>query len=305
MSKLKALTNFNFLDLRNQSLIHGIFTHTTQLMIKLILLAFIFFSFFVAQAQNYSNDMLVDESVLAARTKQLGQFIRRFNSEEGRDGVKFFTTNPKYHNQEERKLFIPYLFDDKNEKLTSALKTDFINDVTASGHDKYIDFLGDMWFAEVAAHFKYYGQEVEILLFMRLVPENKGSKWVIANTHFDQFNSLFSPQSDATAFLHPLSHEIAFMNLKNAFDDKQKVQLYAQKDFQPSYNTLLFYEIKRGNLKFEYVSNVKFHFLQLDGWYFELTDFNRTGSNAGWLISNLYRVPESEKKSFINYIYHE
>lgn len=272
---------------------------------KIILLCLALAGFVTARAQSFGNDMLVDEAVLAARTKQLGQFIRRFNSEEGVDGVKYFTTNPKYHNTEERRRFLPYLFDDKNERLTTELRNDFISDITASGREKLIDFHGDMWFAEVAAHFKYYGEDVEMLLFMRLVPEDKGSKWIIANTHFEQFNSLFKTQADPSAFMHPLSHETAFMNLKTVFENKQKVQLYAAKDFEPSYNTLLFYEIKKGNLKFEYVSNVKFHFLQLDGWYFELTDFNRTGSNAGWLISNLYRVPESEKKSFINFIYHE
>ena len=273
---------------------------------KNILLLFIAgLCFFTSNAQNFGGGGLIDESVLAARTKQLSQFIRRFNSEESPEGTKLFTTSPKYHNPEDRKRFIPYLFDDKSEKLTQVLRQDFIDDVTASGRQKLIDFHGDMWFAEVNTHFKYYGEDVEIILFMRLVPEGQGSKWVIANAHFEQFNNLFKTQDDPNAFLHPLSHETAFMNIKSVFENKQKVQLYAQKDFQPSYNTLLFYEIKRGNLKFEYVANVKFHFLQLEGWYFELSDFNREGTNSGWLISNLYRVPESEKKSFINYIYHE
>ena len=65
--------------------------------------------------------------------------------------------------------------------------------------------------------------------------------------------------------------------------------------------TLFFYEIKRGNLVFEQVDTVKFHVFQIKDWYFEVSWFNRSGSNAGWLISNLIYITEKDKKDLIKF----
>ena len=86
-----------------------------------------------------------------------------------------------------------------------------------------------------------------------------------------------------------MSHELDFMNLKKIFDDPDITVAYTNKDFQPDYLSLILYEIKKSNLKFNTVSQVKFHFFQLENWYFELSEFNRTGNNTGWLISNLIK----------------
>jgi hypothetical protein len=56
---------------------------------------------------------------------------------------------------------------------------------------------------------------------------------------------------------------------------------------------------------FKSIKKVKFHFFQVDGWYFELSDFNRPGYNTGWLISALLKVNEEEKEVMMKYIYHE
>ena len=54
------------------------------------------------------------------------------------------------------------------------------------------------------------------------------------------------------------------------------------------------------------VQEVKFHFFQIDGWYFELSQFNRPGDNTGWLISNLVKIKnESEKNLLRKYVYYE
>ena len=48
------------------------------------------------------------------------------------------------------------------------------------------------------------------------------------------------------------------------------------------------------------------HFFQVAGWYFELSQFNRSGYNTGWLISNLVKVKnESEKNLLRKYVYYE
>ena len=59
--------------------------------------------------------------------------------------------------------------------------------------------------------------------------------------------------------------------------------------------------MKRGNLVFQQVDAVKFHVLQIKDWYFEVSWFNRSGNNAGWLMSNLIYLTEKEKKDLIKF----
>jgi hypothetical protein len=54
-------------------------------------------------------------------------------------------------------------------------------------------------------------------------------------------------------------------------------------------------------MSFESVGQVKFHFFQIDGWYFELAFFNRPGNNSGWLISKLFKITDAEKEELIKF----
>ena len=67
------------------------------------------------------------------------------------------------------------------------------------------------------------------------------------------------------------------------------------------YLSIFFYEIKQGNLVFEKINGEKFHVFQIDNWYFEVSWFNRSGYNTGWLISNLIYLKDEEKKELIKY----
>jgi hypothetical protein len=107
-------------------------------------------------------------------------------------------------------------------------------------------------------------------------------------------------------FLHPLSHELDFMNLRKAFTNKDSVNQFAGKNFIPDHLSVFLYEIKKGNLKFKTVTDVKFHFFQINGWYFELSEFNRPGYNTGWLISNLVKLnSDADKLQLRRFLYHD
>ena len=105
-------------------------------------------------------------------------------------------------------------------------------------------------------------------------------------------------------FLHPLSHELDFMNLRKAFQDKDKIDQFTERGYQPDYLSILLYEIKNANLKFKTVNDVKFHFFQVDGWYFQLARFNRPATPR-WLIADLAKVTPRERELLTNYIYYE
>ena len=249
------------------------------------------------------GDFKMDETELYAMTKQMGQFMRRFNYEEDQFGYKLNPKDPNYRSNEMRRKSLPILFDQEKYGTQTELQRYFIEDVT-KGDSTYMTFLGGKWYSEVSCTFKYFGQEVKVMLFLAVEKEGLGSKWVLTNVYFSEFNKLF-PTGEITEkekhFLHPMSHELDFMNIYKAFQNPEVIEYYAYKDFQPDYLTLFFYEIKSGRLVFQHVDSVKFHVLQIKDWYFEVSWFNRSGLNSGWLMSNVIYMPEKEKTNLIKF----
>jgi hypothetical protein len=80
---------------------------------------------------------------------------------------------------------------------------------------------------------------------------------------------------------------------------------YLEKNYTPDQLALFVTEVKNENLKFEAVKNVKFHFFQVPGWYFEVSYFNRNEANSGWLISNMIRINTKDKNELIRNYTHD
>lgn len=249
---------------------------------------------------------LGDETFMYAETKQINQFFRRFNSEENLEGKRLYEGDEHYRAKDFRTNYIKMLFDRENKEITERLKQDFIGEVTDAKSPSFLDYYGGRWFAEVDAKFMYNGQLRTVVLFLQLEKENLGIKWVINNVYFYPFTEIFYTDSSAMKkFLHPMSHELDFMNLIKVFQEPETVEYYFDENFRPDFKTLFLYEVKQGNLKFETIHDVSFHFFQLDDWYFQLKEFNRPGNNTGWLISNLSKIPEDQKGMLLKYIYYE
>ena len=188
------------------------------------------------------------------------------------------------------------------------MRTAFVLDVTDKAAPKLLDFHGKSWFAEVNADFMYNKQKVSLILYLRIEAQNEGYKWVISNVYFDKFAQLFPHLSDTTStefFLHPMSHELDFMNIHKVFDDPDKLDYYLENNYKPDQLSIFVAEMKSGNLKFVTVNTLKFHFFQIPNWYFEVSYFNRNSNNSGWLISNLVRIDDKDKKQLIRNYTHE
>ena len=248
-----------------------------------------------------------DESRLYAQTKQVNQFFRRFNGEEDEKGERYYPRDRLYRSPKLRRKYLGILFDASNNSISNELKVEFAKDVLDKDEPVILDFHGGNWFSEVHTTFTYNGKPESVILFMELEKDHLGTMWVITHVHADMFEPYFGRDTTRVGrFLHPLSHELDFMNLRKAFINPDSVSQFTSKKFRPDHLTLLLYEIKKGNMKFQTISEVKFHFFQVDGWYFELSQFNRPGYNTGWLISNLVKVNnESEKATLRRYLYYE
>ena len=269
---------------------------------NIILLALIF-AFVWPVAGQTIGDFKMDETELYAMTKQMGQFMRRFNYEEDQFGEKLNPKDPRYRSNEMRRKSLPILFDQQKYGNQTDLQRYFIEDVTKDD-STYMTFLGGRWYSEVSTTFRYNGKLVNISLILAVEKEGLGSKWVLTNVYFSEFNKLFPNGEMAERekhFLHPMSHELDFMNIYKAFQNPEVIEYYASKEFQPNYLTLFFYEIKQGKLVFQHVDSVKFHVFQIKDWYFEVSWFNRSGMNSGWLMSNVIYMPEKEKTNLIKF----
>ncbi len=192
--------------------------------------------------------------------------------------------------------------------MSPSLKAEFVKHVLENENLlSILDFHGLNWFSEVNAVFTWNGKDQPVTLFMELEKDHLGYKWVIRKVYSDMFKPYFKRDTTKIGqFLHPLSHELDFMNLRKAFANSDSISQYTVKQFVPDHLSVFLYEIKKGNLKYKSVNEVKFHFFQIDGWYFELAEFNRPGYNTGWLISNLMKLNNDAEKNLLSrYLYHE
>ena len=259
-----------------------------------------------AEAQVYSNlgDVQTDERALYTMTKQMSQFMSRFNYEEDQYGKKIHPDSVAYRNKDLRKTVLPLLFDMENPRTNGSLRDFFIEDLTENNSSKYFEFLGGEWYSEVSATFKWKGKDVDVSMIFAIEKENLGSKWVLTNVFFSEFNKLF-PKGDIAEqqkhFLHPMSHELDFMNIYKVFKTPECIEYYASESYSTDYLSIFFYEIKQGNLVFDKVNSEKFHVFQIDNWYFEVSWFNRAGFNTGWLISNLVYLKDEEKNELLKF----
>ena len=269
------------------------------------------------KAQQYQDFLYEgDASVFYAETKQINQFFRRFNCEESPNGERYFSNNPMYRDREMRLKYLKELFDEVNPSMKDTLKSSFMQEITLEEDPVFLDFHAGEWFAELSTTFRYKGRQEEAIFFLRLREETVGSKWVFSHVYFKPYHRrsslpdtsrLYLPPGTKKpmGFIHPMSHELSFMNVRKVFSDKENISQYLDPDEGSTMMKLFLKEVYKSKLRFLTVKKVKFHFFQIDNWYFELAQFRRSGYNRGWLISQLSRAPEDKKSLLKKFIYRE
>ena len=246
-----------------------------------------------------------DEKMLYAETKQVNQFFRRFNNEEAVDGTRYYNKKDSaFRDVKNRPKYLKMVFDNENPSISKEVKNSFIADVTNKNKPQYLDFHGGKWFAQVKTTFLYKGKEEPLTMYLTLQDAKVGTKWVISSIQFKEYRKEYiKDTSDSKYFLHPLSHEVDFMNLHKIFEhNATNIFEYTAQGYQPDQLTLFIEDVRKHHLKFVTVKNVKLHFFQIDGWYFELSEFNRSGNNTGWLISAITKANDKEKVQMEQFI---
>ena len=198
-----------------------------------------------------SSDL--DDSKFYAESKQVNQFFRRFNGEEDERGNRFYPDDKLYRSVKLRKRYLATLFDESNTGMSSEAKVEFARYVLDKNENTVLNFHGPNWFSEVEATFALKGKEIPVTLFMKLEKDHLGHKWVVEKVYVEFFNSYFKRDTTLIGkFIHPMSHELDFMTLRKAFSYNDSVSQFTEKKFVPDHLSLFLYEVKNGNLKFQY-----------------------------------------------------
>lgn len=254
-----------------------------------------------------TDEMKETEEMLRASNKQMNQFFRRFNGEEDENGKRFYANDKKFRDPSLRKKYLPSLFDRQTSQIDPDVAKIFVKEVSDKKTSIFLDHHTDDWFAEVSTTFKFKGKEISGLLYMRMQRQGQGYEWIIEDVAFDQFQQYFNKDtSENKKFMHPLSHELDFMTLRKALQNTKHSEQFTGRKFAPDFLSIFLYEINQGNLKFISVKNTKFHFFAIDGYYFSLANYNRSGYNSGWLISSLIKLNgANQKQQMKDYIYNK
>lgn len=272
-------------------------------MIHRFFITFLIFIPSFLPAQIAQEDSGIDESELYASTKQVNQFFRRFNGEEDQKGNRYYEADKAFRSMDLRKNYLTILFNADNNGISKEQKKQFINDVTDKQNPKYLNFHEDGWFAEVNAVFTRGGKEENILLFFKIQQQGQGYEWVLEKASIEAYKSSFTKDSSSNkSFIHPMSHELDFMNLNKAFRNSKGVDFTAR-SFKPDYLSIFLYELANNRISFKTVKDLKFHFFQCEGWYFQISEFNRSGYNRGWLISDLTPINKEQVPALKALIY--
>jgi hypothetical protein len=255
-------------------------------------------------SQGYSQVLLDDnkfsekeEAQIQMRVKQIDEFFDRFNFETHRMGNNTEdSSNSILRTQNLLHLFNENLFGFTDQSSRKNIKT-FI-DSSVFNHIK-LKYEDTTWYAELHCKVNYNGKNESLTLLLQ--PEKITDyeyKWVICAAHAD-FMNLLPKKENPKLKLSPVDHQLNFMSLsemtKNQEDNIIKM---VDKDYYPDELSIFLFLVKTAQLKIEYVDKLDYHFLQVPGYIFTVSHFERNSSNVGWLISKVESVEASKKNYY-------
>lgn len=253
--------------------------------------------------QDYTNDAGSREKHFVYEVKQIDEFFERFNDDKDSFIRKVYESYKTKYNIKRAEL-IKTLFDYETNSWNVAIIDSFITAVSSKKKPLLLNFYGNDWYAEALCSFKYQSAEIDIPIVLKLyTDEKKGSKWIIEAVKHNSLPmenaSSPLPVKDNQKFIHPASHSNNFIALGKALDDKENLSVYFDKTVLQENNAWTLYDAVLGNqVKFLYVKNITYHFLQITDWIFTVSSFPRKTLNSGWLIDSLKPASEAEKKKY-------
>lgn len=241
-----------------------------------------------AIGQNHIPDMTLERD-FTAQVKSMDEFFARFNGEE---------TNPELTSSS-RENNIVSLFDYNmshgglNRNEFKAKIESFVNTVAAWNGKLSIDSV----YAETVCSMKYGGKAYNITLVMKREKTSKGNvRWALIGVNGISSLGLYNEKRMAVS---PVDHETHFMSFHDIFQENAKY-VPSMRSIETEIDDMSFFFglcISK-TLTFIQVNNLRFHVLDVPGYVFTVDEIGRSGTNSGWLISQLLKMDDSKKTEY-------
>lgn len=260
---------------------------------------FVFFVFALfacglhAKGQEHLPDATLDRD-FAAQVKSMDEFAARFNGDETKPELLSDSTISRRNN-----IISLFDFDMSHENLTNDdfknLLSDFVNE--AISWEGKLSITNENAYAEAICKMKYSKKECHITLLMKRETNARGdNKWAIAGVKGLSELGLYS---DKRVTISPVDHETHFMSLQDFFQANRKITP-AMRSNSKEIDELSFFLglcVAKG-IEFIQVDELKFHFMDVPNYVFVVEEIGRIGTNSGWLITQLKKMNDSEKKQY-------
>lgn len=236
--------------------------------------------------------------------KQIDEFFERFNNDQ--NSLLASYVRLKYPQISlNRMSLLESLFNDQVQGSGPELIREFCLQVADSTKPAYIDFYNGDWYAEAVCKFRLNGQMTDVVLLLKIQQEeNGGSKWIIVSAFAKRLaltdrEVIFPYKATCCKFLNPMSHATNFISLSRAFNDKKNIPDYLDEDFLEYPSSKSFVRaFLRNQLEYLHVKDIRYHFLQINGWIFTVNQYHRKSVHSGWLVSSLKKATEEEKSIY-------
>ncbi len=247
------------------------------------------------------------EENFAWQVKQIDEFMDRFNNADYTP-IRQYVKDQYQINDVSRTDVLRSLFNLAKKDWNKPDIVRFLSEVSDSLPPPYLDFYDHDWYAELRCQGVQHGKRVffTLVLSIELDETTGGSRWIINSVAAD-----FLPKAtterlafavdetyDVTKTLQPTSFGTDFMNLVDALRDTAHLESYVVRGEVDQPLTAFLNRLYRRELTFRQVDHIVYHFLQVEGWVFQVQDFHRPSTNSGWLINNLLLLSETEKQTY-------
>jgi len=238
-----------------------------------------------------SQSQIIDsEKNFNLNVKQFNEFIDRFNYKTD------FNGNPVdsvFKSKITRAKYLDLLFNKDDVRLKNAdseyidLKNEFIKHVV--DRNLLINKYSLKIIAEAKSNVKYKNNSKEISIYLNQEIESNGVKWVLLSVKAD-FLDVLSEDTVLLRFIPPTSNETNFISLKRVFDDSTYQHYYAYHNYSYDPLSSFLFALNTGLVKYQYVNEIVYHIIVIDGWHIQVKEFNRNTDNSGWLINNIVKT---------------
>lgn len=231
-------------------------------------------------------DKLDEEAeIVNLQTRQIRQFFDRFNYKEL---IPVPNTTPTQYSTS-RDLNIAGLFDWDFIQGNRTIAMQFIREICQK--NMVLDYLEQDWYAEAITTGKMAQKSIPIHFILRYIrfPEG-GSAWEIV--------SIFSPElhyspSGHSGKINAHENELSFMRLPEKVNNSELRKGLFSAEVSTSQTTLMRFLLDQKILTIGNVERVRYHFLQVPGWVWQVNKIRSRSWNGGWRITKLQPVSEN------------